>query len=972
MKKFTFTLMAAFLAVVAFAAGPKEMKIQKSATRIEANLKKAPARQLTPKPAPTHKVNAPANMARTMKTRTSAKAPRKAGITDLASLLQTPVMLLSNYYDTDDKGNLIPAAPAAGGWHVTISNVDQMSLLTSGTTTFSIENFTNEATEPIQGTLTLGAPEEYKEQGFIATITIADGQELLTDEDLESPVILCNAIAEGEDMMAYIHEDGYAVVDGLWYTSLTEGDYAGYMYNLYIYESFIEPANGTMTWTNDDGDNEEYVYIEQDEENPKTVTVYNFGGLEVAIDITLDEDKTFVIDSQLVEDGGEEYGQFYTYGLNDEENSLISLTGIGTETTLTFDCKWTAYAESGYWYGAQGPAIITITDGKFAYPVISDVAAMPANPKILKVIEYDAAEGYGAVIINVPSTDADGNDIKKSKLFYQLYAEVDGEVQPITFTPEFYENLTENLSIIPYKFTDNYDFQVISGDNKYVYMNFEFNYDRIGIKSIYEGGNETNETEIQWYVADYSGDHTFDFNAMTSEPVSNSSTAGDITENREFKSNGIILTVSPAAEGATTANRFWKDRTNGVQLRVYSGTLTFEAPEGYLITQIVFNASKWDEGNNADSGEFDGSTWTGNANQVVVTIAGNTQLNSIVVTVVNENQLVVLPEGVEAEAWTMEGFYNTDEGGLDVVQETEVAIDGTDIYVKGLAYYFEDAWLKGTIDEDGIATFASGQFVGEDEYGKEYMIGYNGNTICDIQFLYDAEAKKLAQLTPIIIENDGTKTEMNPYGYWTNVIFYAGDPIVIDPVQAPEDLVTEAYIFKANMLVETGDEQEPYSEKGYETTVQVGFDGDDLYIQGISEYLPEGWIKATKNAEGLYIIPAKQYIGFFSYQDYPYDCYFAAINEETYELDDVALSYDSNTKSFTTEQVIVVNGSKFQYNPYEEYYNVVITKDDSTAVADVNTADNSKSIWHNLNGVRIEKPVRKGIYLHNGKKLVVK
>ena len=47
--------------------------------------------------------------------------------------------------------------------------------------------------------------------------------------------------------------------------------------------------------------------------------------------------------------------------------------------------------------------------------------------------------------------------------------------------------------------------------------------------------------------------------------------------------------------------------------------MTFEAPVGKVITKMVFNNAKWNDGNTADTGTFDGNTWSGEA---VVTVAG--------------------------------------------------------------------------------------------------------------------------------------------------------------------------------------------------------------------------------------------------------------------------------------------------------------------------------------------------------------
>ena len=124
--------------------------------------------------------------------------------------------------------------------------------------------------------------------------------------------------------------------------------------------------------------------------------------------------------------------------------------------------------------------------------------------------------------------------------------------------------------------------------------------------------------------------NTLNFNSLdASFPVSTSnSTDGDIVKDLKFTDNlsGVDVTVTPST--SNTPNRFWSTK-NGPQLRIYGGTLTFAAPEGKTISKLTFNNGKWNEGNTADSGEFASNVWTGEAEQVVVTIAGNTQLNSI-------------------------------------------------------------------------------------------------------------------------------------------------------------------------------------------------------------------------------------------------------------------------------------------------------------------------------------------------------
>ena len=96
---------------------------------------------------------------------------------------------------------------------------------------------------------------------------------------------------------------------------------------------------------------------------------------------------------------------------------------------------------------------------------------------------------------------------------------------------------------------------------------------------------------------------------------------------RKF-SNGISVTVSAKTSGSNE-NRIW---SSSPRLRMYSGTLTIQAPADKKIASIDIINKKWNDNNNADVGTNNKGSWTGDANKVVYTIAGNTQIKSIKVT----------------------------------------------------------------------------------------------------------------------------------------------------------------------------------------------------------------------------------------------------------------------------------------------------------------------------------------------------
>lgn len=109
---------------------------------------------------------------------------------------------------------------------------------------------------------------------------------------------------------------------------------------------------------------------------------------------------------------------------------------------------------------------------------------------------------------------------------------------------------------------------------------------------------------------------------------SNSSHEGDFKEATTCTVDGIKVTISKKASG-NNENRIWE---SSPRLRMYSGTMTIEAPEGKKISDISFDKTKWAANNKSDVGTLTEGKWKGDANKVVITIAGNTQLKSLTVT----------------------------------------------------------------------------------------------------------------------------------------------------------------------------------------------------------------------------------------------------------------------------------------------------------------------------------------------------
>ncbi len=344
--------------------------------------------------------------------------------------------------------------------------------------------------------------------------------------------------------------------------------------------------------------------------------------------------------------------------------------------------------------------------------------------------------------------------------------------------------------------------------------------------------------------------------------------------------------------------------------------------------------------------------------------------------------LVEPPQGKEAEPWYIADghFIKWDANGnqIDAVDEwlaIGVIIDGNDIYLQGLAYYFEDAWVKGTISGSTV-TIPSGQFVGEDSSGEEYIVGYDVTSkgIADLIFTYDSEKGTLTLDPNIYIVENGSQNELDPWGYW-NELALTKPKLVTPPAGEEEDWnVVGAMV--------TVDEEEGFVFGDPEQyPVKVIKDGSDFYVQGLCKDFPEAWVKGTI-ADGKVSFATGQYLGVYtetdeeSGEEYPFDMFFVGVSEESAGIGDLVFTYDEENNMLTNEtslMVISAAPNSVMYYLYV-YMPALISKivepvDDGISTVNTKTQAN---VFYNLQGVKMNRPTQKGLYIVNGKKVVVK
>ncbi len=170
-----------------------------------------------------------------------------------------------------------------------------------------------------------------------------------------------------------------------------------------------------------------------------------------------------------------------------------------------------------------------------------------------------------------------------------------------------------------------------------------------------------------------------------------------------FTNNGVTLNTTDGS----TASRIWKAASGKYDLRLYkTATMTITAPNGGTITSIAFTGGTVNEFS-ADKGEVNDKNWTGSASKVVFTWSGNAKtqkINDITITFSTDGGTVT-PDPEEPE------------GGEESDEEEDVELS---TIAEVLAAGVGEAATSGTV----VATYARGFLMGDN---TGYILVYLGS-----------------------------------------------------------------------------------------------------------------------------------------------------------------------------------------------------------------------------------------------------
>lgn len=308
----------------------------------------------------------------------------------------------------------------------------------------------------------------------------------------------------------------------------------------------------------------------------------------------------------------------------------------------------------------------------------------------------------------------------------------------------------------------------------------------------------------------------------------------------------------------------------------------------------------------------------------------------------SDSELVTDPAGSKSRYAMSVDIYLSNMGAAHVGGFGATIItsdDGKTFYTKATTLnFFQQGFSTGEINGNEV-TFKTGEYIYNTEANeKAYM--YAG---------YMAEGEEW----PVIVDNfvltkDGTGRYVSSPGYYflvltkeeaergideqTDIICfgtnYVFTPLPENPVEnkLPEDAEIFNTQFSANSLSHSGDMMQK--------DITVGVSGDNVYIGGLTDYLPDSYLVGKKTSDNTFTFSTHQYLGHFDKGDFPYIYEFAMVNPIYFDgesllykgTESVRMTFNENKTVLTLEEGagIFVNAYGDMSDWKELYWNMMI------------------------------------------------
>ena len=289
-------------------------------------------------------------------------------------------------------------------------------------------------------------------------------------------------------------------------------------------------------------------------------------------------------------------------------------------------------------------------------------------------------------------------------------------------------------------------------------------------------------------------------------------------------------------------------------------------------------------------------------------------------------EAVLPPADLVIERYSLNGYLYDGSNWTSVNRNILIGFDGMDVYLQGFSILIPDAWIKGTLSDDNTTVTFPMQYMGSayDEDIYFYPVTYAGAGFAPIDAVFEYNERESTftlsqdQVT-VILENASADEVAWVYQYdsWLTISPLSG------AVEVPEGLEAQPYML-TGVYMGYDDDGSWFEGDPLMGSAMVGFDGDDIYVQGLCSYLPNAWVKGHREGDN-YVIDNGQYFGTFIYDGDAYPLFFMGCEPETNDEARFVLTLDPETGVLVSEQWYGICSSDVGVYWYDLLGNVVMT-----------------------------------------------
>lgn len=247
---------------------------------------------------------------------------------------------------------------------------------------------------------------------------------------------------------------------------------------------------------------------------------------------------------------------------------------------------------------------------------------------------------------------------------------------------------------------------------------------------------------------------------------------------------------------------------------------------------------------------------------------------------------VTPPASMTVKSYPLSAIEYMNEQDAVFSTEVNVGFDGDDVYIQGFDKFLPMSWIKGRLN--GSKVIFDVQYIGTDPGDRRHFLtGWNGGAVGPVEINYYKDLDAFEGTSPVMLNSNPTMH--NYYAYYRSI--YIGERP--DPVSLPDGANPVRMVLKGR-VDDTG-----FTARDFSRVVKLATVGNQVYIQGLSIDIPEGWAVGTL-AEGKLTIPRGQFMGFGERAA----IYLHGADATTGQFCDIVFDYDAAANTYVHNNIL--------------------------------------------------------------------